>query len=190
MKKSAYSDWILKNFPAALKVVSGTSIFPEVLLAQAIIESAKSGKMPGTILAREHNNYFGIKAGKNYSGSVVNMMTGEFSPSGTYAKEPAYFRKYSSPEESFRDYVKLLHNKRYRKALAASTPDAQALELQLAGYSTNPKYGETVAALANTIRNASGAIKETIKKNPGTSGAVGLGLGAAVAAALYFYSKR
>lgn len=190
MAKSKYSEWILANYPAALNVTAGTSIFPEVLLAQAIIESAKSGKMPGTILAREHKNYFGIKAGRNYSGAVVNMMTGEFSPSGTYAKEPAYFRKYNSPEDSFRDYVKLLKNKRYRKALEATTPDAQALELQLAGYSTNPKYGETVAALANTIRNASGAIKETIKKNPGTSGALGLGLGAAVAAALYYYSKK
>lgn len=185
--RETYTAWLQQNFPAAIKATAGTGIFPEVLLSQAIIESAKAGKMPGTILAREHNNYFGIKAGKKYTGKVVNMVTGEFSPAGAYYKEPANFRAYNSPADSFADYVKLLQNKRYEAVRAATTAEAQAHALQAAGYSTAPTYGETIAALATTIKNAAGAL---VSKARTTSGKIAGATAAAVIAVLLLnYSK-
>lgn len=185
--RDTYTTWLKENYPAAVDVTAGTGIFPEVLLSQAIIESAKAGKMPGTILARVHNNYFGIKAGKKYKGKVVNMVTGEFSPAGAYYKEPANFRAYNSPADSFADYVKLLKNKRYDEARAATTAEAQAHALQAAGYSTAPTYGETIAALATTIKNAAGALATTAKANSGKL--AGAAAAAVIAVVLFNYSK-
>lgn len=169
--KQRYSDWLSNNIFAAEKVTAGTGIFPEVLLSQAIIESAKNGKMPGTMLAAKHNNYFGIKAGKSWKGATVNMKTGEFTKAGDYYTMADSFRKYNSPAESFADYVKLLHNKRYAAALEATTPRAQAAALQAAGYSTNPDYSKIVSALAESIKNAGSALKKTVSTTAGAGAA-------------------
>lgn len=187
--KSKYSDWLASNYAAAVKVTEGTGIFPEVLLSQAIIESAKGGKMPGTKLAREYNNYFGIKAQKGYKGKAVNMQTGEYNSDGEHYMTGANFRVYNSPADSFADYVKFLSGKRYKKAREAKSAMAQAAALQAAGYSTAPDYGEKVAALATTIKNAAGALATAVKNNPGKSGAAGLLL-VAGAAALYFSQQK
>ena len=184
---SKYSAWLKDNYPAAVEVTAGSGIFPETLLAQAIIESAKNSKMPGSELSRLHNNYFGIKAGsKKYKGATVNFKTGEFNTAGDYYKEPADFRKYKTPADSFKDYVKFLQGKRYAKARAASTIQAQAAALQAAGYSTAPNYAETIAALAQTIKSAAGSLVSTVKKAPGKSAAGFL----IAAAAVGFYLSR
>ena len=142
MSATKYSDWIAAHYNDAKQVTAGTGIFPEVLLAQAIIESAKNGKMPGTQLARQYNNYFGIKAGKNYKGATVNMKTGEFTPAGNYYTEGALFRAYDNVQDSFADYVRVLKNKRYDKARQATTVAAQAAAIKAAGYSTAPNYAD------------------------------------------------
>jgi flagellar protein FlgJ len=184
--KSKYSVWLAANYPAAEQVTAGTGIFPEILLSQAIIESAKNGHMPGTSLAKLHNNYFGIKTGKSWKGAAVSLKTGEFTKAGAYQVQPDFFRVYKTPADSFKDYVQLLHNKRYAAARAATTERAQAQELQAAGYSTNPEYGNIVSALAETIKGA-GAY---IKANPGKAGAGAAGAAAAALAITFYYVSQ
>jgi flagellar protein FlgJ len=185
-----YSAWIIENYPAAQAATAGTGIFPEVLLSQAIIESSKKGAMPGSDLAKIHNNFFGIKAGKSWKGKKTNYNTGEFTPGGEYYKERADFRAYNSPAESFADYVKLLQGKRYAAARKAITADRQAIEIKKAGYSTAPDYAEKVAALANTIKSASA---ELLSKAAGAAGKnkgkLLLLLAAAAAAAIALKNK-
>lgn len=186
MNKS-YSEWLNENAAAAVSATAGTGIFPEILLAQAIIESAKNGAMPGTKLAKQYNNYFGIKAGSSWKGSTADMLTGEYTKNGQHVEERAKFRSYNSPAGSFKDYVKLLtKSKRYKKALQATTPRAQAAELQAAGYSTNPNYKNIVASLAETFSN----LLTTIKANPGKTAAGAGVLLAAAAAALYLMASN
>ena len=169
---SKYSKWILENRAAAAAAVKGTGIFPELLLAQAIIESAKNGKMPGTQLAKQYNNYFGIKAFKSWKGDRVNFKTGEFTPAGSAYTMESDFRAYKTPLDSFKDYVKLLHNKRYKKVLAAKTIADQARELKAAGYSTAPDYASKVSGMANVILKTLGKVPEAAAAAAAAAGTV------------------
>ena len=59
-------DFIKLNYQAALNATAGTGIFPETLLAMAVVESqgkAQDGNWyPGLgLVARKANNFFGIK---------------------------------------------------------------------------------------------------------------------------------
>jgi len=196
---SKYSQWILENRPAAAAAVKGTRIFPELLLSQAIIESAKNGQMPGTQLAKQYNNYFGIKAFKSWKGDRVNFKTGEYTRAGSAYTMESDFRAYKTPLDSFKDYVKLLQNKRYKKVLEAKTIADQARELKAAGYSTAPDYAAKVSQMANVILKTLGKAPEAaaaaaakagtvIKENKAAS--AGLVIAAAAAAALYFVSSK
>jgi len=182
-----YGEWIKEHYAQAQEVTAGTGIFPEILLAQAIIESAKNGKMPNTNLSKKYKNYFGIKAGKNYKGKTVQLITGEYSAAGDYYKEPAAFRAYDSAKESFKDYVKVLKHKRYKKALAASTAEQQAAEIKKAGYSTAPDYAKVITALAQTIKGAAGSLVTAAKAAPASTMAAGA---LALAAAAYLLTSK
>lgn len=182
---SKYAAWIFKHQPAAEAAVKGTGLFSQVLLAQAILESAKNGKMPGTELAKKYNNYFGIKAFKSWKGDRVNFKTGEFTPAGSAYTMQSDFRAYKTPLDSFKDYVKLMQSPRYKNVLKARTVADQAKAIKAAGYSTNPKYATDVANMANVIQKALGKAATVIKENKPASAGILLG----VAGAIYLLSK-
>ena len=194
---SKYAKWILANRAAAAAAVKGTNIFPELLLSQAIIESAKNGQMPGTELARKYNNYFGIKAFKSWKGDRVNFKTGEFTPAGSPFTMQSDFRAYKTPLDSFSDYVKLLQNKRYKKVLAAKTIADQARELKAAGYSTAPDYASKVSQMANVILKTLGKAPEAAAAAAAKAGslvkenkAASAGLIVAVVAGAYLLTRK
>jgi flagellar protein FlgJ len=64
----------------------------------------------------------------------------------------AKFRAYSSYEESFKDYARLMKSSpRYSKVVAqASTAEGFAHGLQKAGYATDPAYAEKLSRMINT----------------------------------------
>ena len=99
-------------------------------------------------------NLFGIKAGKGWTGKVAEVTTAEYID-GTPRKVVAKFRAYDSYEDSFRDYAKLINNNpRYEKARAQTdSATAYAMELQKAGYATDPAYA----------RKLSGAIQSALR---------------------------
>jgi len=63
--------WIEENVSFAREVTQGTNIFPETLMAIAIVESqypVNGVYYPGASpLAKQGNNYFGIKKGVGWS---------------------------------------------------------------------------------------------------------------------------
>ncbi len=99
-------------------------------------------------------NLFGSKAGKGWTGKVAEVTTTEYID-GTPRKVVAKFRAYDSYEDSFRDYAKLINNNpRYEKARAQTdSATAYAMELQKAGYATDPAYA----------RKLSGAIQSALR---------------------------
>lgn len=134
----------------AVDSVRGTKLFPSVVMAQAILESADAhGNAGEGVLARYFNNHFGIKAGSTWKGKVVNSRTVEY-----YGHSPVrlgdYFRVYDSPASSFQDHTRvLLTNPVYAQAgvFTARTPEEQCDALQRAGYSTSPFYAAMLKKL-------------------------------------------
>ena len=100
-------------------------------------------------------NLFGIKAGGSWTGPVAEVTTTEY-VAGVARKVIAKFRAYASPDESFRDYAKLMKNSpRYAgvvAGVASGNPTAEgfAQGLQRAGYATDPAYADKLARVINT----------------------------------------
>ena len=101
-----------------------------IILAQGIYES-NAGRSP---LSTEANNHFGIKCHKDWTGN-------------TYTQDDETknecFRKYNSPEESFRDHsLYLSRQDRYKPLFNLEITDYKgwANGLKSCGYATNPQY--------------------------------------------------
>ena len=114
-------------------------------LKQANLES---GNM-GSGLAKEGNNFFGIKKAGGpdvnpFTKGSVKMTTSEWMQ-GREGKQKAFFRTYASPEDSYKDWARLMHTPKYSKALDAMRAgkfEMAANELQKAGYATDPNYAD------------------------------------------------
>jgi flagellum-specific peptidoglycan hydrolase FlgJ len=111
-----------------------------VILAQAALESAWGAKATGG------HNYFGIK-GLGPAGSTSEK-TREF-VNGKWVRTTSDFRAYHTAAESFADHGRFLaDNTRYAEAMRhAGDPLRFAQELQRAGYATDPRYAEKLAAI-------------------------------------------
>jgi flagellum-specific peptidoglycan hydrolase FlgJ len=153
------AEFIKKYAADARAVAYNSGVFPETILSAAILESSskdKSGNwIPGySLLARNANNFFGIKAGPSWKGRVYEIMTAEY-VNGRRVMVPATFRAYQSARESFQDYVSFLKtNPRYARAgvLTAPTPELQAERLQSAGYATDPNYSKLLKSVIETVK--------------------------------------
>ena len=167
MNPVSRNEFVIKYYPFVKSITSGTGIFIETLLAQAILES--QGKVNGvylvggSLLAKNYNNLFGIKASSSWKGQAVNLKTREVFVNQSVIITDA-FRVYESPEESMKDYINFLKvNPRYKKAgvFEAKTYKDQAAALQKGGYATDPNYATLVAKLGDQVRSI---INEGIKK--------------------------
>lgn len=139
-------QFVKTYYPGAHQLTQGTGLFPEIMMAQAIVES--SGLVNGlwypgeSLLAKVANNYFGIKASSQWKGKTITLNTGEVY-NGVKVTVPGVFRVYASPVDSMIDYVNFLRsNPRYTTAgvFTAATPAIQAQRLKDAGYATDPNY--------------------------------------------------
>jgi flagellar protein FlgJ len=148
-------NWIKKYWIDAVNATAGTNIFPETMLAMAVVESqgkASDGNYyPGLgLVAKTANNYFGIKASSAWKGKTINL------PTPGDADKVSKFRVYGSLKESIADFVKFLQeNPRYKKAGVFSSPDyvTQILSIARAGYAENPNYSTIVTSIANKVKN-------------------------------------
>ena len=126
----------LKNVaPAAQVCAQQWGVPASVTLAQWIYESTWGTSQ----LAREANNYFGIKAVP--SEAYMEFPTHEV-VQGRSVLEMAKFASYGTMFESFAAHGKLLASlSRYAPAmLFAKQPTTFAVALQRCGYSTSPTY--------------------------------------------------
>lgn len=146
-----FEAFISKYGRHAAEAVQGTGVFKETVLTAAAFESgyAKS------VLAARYNNFFGIKAGKEWKGKSVLLSTKEQRPDGSVYVVKAAFRVYDSPADSFKNYVKFISGPRYVKAgvLAAPDPKEQFKRLQAAGYATDISYSNKLTTLYNGVKN-------------------------------------
>ncbi len=143
-------NFIDKLLPHAKITSESTGIPPHFMLAQAALESGW-GKHE---IRRADNspsyNLFGIKAGANWKGDVVETVTTEF-VNGAPQRTVEKFRAYHSYAEGFNDYARLLlDNPRYAKVLQSTDAAAFAHGLQRAGYATDPQYAQKLIRILNS----------------------------------------
>lgn len=123
-------DYINRYKDLAVSEMNRTGIPASITLAQGMIESDYGRSR----LAREANNYFGIKCHNDWTGPTIRHNDD---------RRNECFRKYRKPEESFYDHSDFLKSSSRYSSLFNSDPTdykAWARGLKRTGYATNPKY--------------------------------------------------
>jgi flagellum-specific peptidoglycan hydrolase FlgJ len=119
----------------------------QVALTQAIQESGLNGR-PSS-LATQHNNYFGIKAGKSFPGTngSVDLPTTEYI-GGSPARMSQPFASNRTMDDSFQQHAQLMSGaSRYRPVIEATDPQSAFQALGKSGYATDPQYGPKLQAV-------------------------------------------
>ncbi|MCK5091573.1 MAG: flagellar assembly peptidoglycan hydrolase FlgJ [Gammaproteobacteria bacterium] len=155
-------DFIKNVWKHAKTAASALGLAPEVLAAQAALETGWGKFLIRDGNGKSSNNLFGVKADKRWDGDSVSVGTLEFRD-GVMKKENALFKAYRSIEDSFNDYVDFLKsNPRYQNALE-NVGDSKSFtrELQSAGYATDPSYAEKINNILNgdVLKQALKALK-------------------------------
>jgi len=139
------SDFLRNVVPAAQSSQRVYGVPASITIAQAILESGWGQ----SALAKQCNNYFGIKATANaLPDSYEEFPTIEF-VDGRRTSVMAAFAKYPSPAMCFAAHARLLAlAPRYKAAMAVRNDVlAFAGQLQRCGYSTNPDYAALLMSL-------------------------------------------
>ena len=129
--------YITRYKDLAIAEMKRTGVPAAITLAQGIHET-EAGT---SILVRKSNNHFGIKCKDEWRGQSVSHdddARGEC------------FRKYTAPEESYKDHSDFLRNRPNYASLFTLDPtdyQAWAYGLKKAGYATNPKYAQILIKL-------------------------------------------
>lgn len=129
----------------ASKAAQQLGVAPEVLLAQAALETGWGRSLPERDGGGNSFNLFGIKASSGWQGQTATVATTEFID-GIPVRLRTPFRAYENYQASFEDYVQLLQgSSRYRDALqSTASADAFLGALQRAGYATDPTYAHKI----------------------------------------------
>ncbi len=149
------ADFVRDLWPHAQEAGRQLGVDPRNLIAQAALETNWGQNVPPGGTGRSSNNLFGIKASSDWNGASVASPTIEFQD-GVQNTVNARFRAYSTPGQSFADYVALLRaNPRYSGALnTGADVRAFAAALQRGGYATDPDYASKISALAHRVNGA------------------------------------
>lgn len=164
MDANLIDKFFLDYVKIAEKEQERTGIHKVAILAQAALESNYGKNAYG-------NNFFGVKADKNWKGDKQLLRTTEYhsSPSKVYPvilsmkkvvingkeqyeyKIRDWFRKYATAEEGFQDHSNFFfENKRYAKALEFKSDPQKFIEAVVAaGYATDPKYINSITLIIN-----------------------------------------
>jgi flagellar protein FlgJ len=145
------AGFVQQHTAAAQAAEEKTGIPAAFMVAQAAHETGWGRKEIHHADGSPSYNLFGIKAGANWTGPTADVTTTEY-VHGKAHKVVARFRAYSSYEESFADYAKLMsESPRYQQTVAkASDASSFARGLQRAGYATDPAYAEKLTRVINT----------------------------------------
>jgi flagellar protein FlgJ len=151
-KPDSREDFVTELWPHAERAAQKLGVDPRVLVAQAALESGWGQHVMQHGNGHSSNNLFGIKADTRWDGDQVRAKTMEFR-NGALAREQAAFRAYASPAESMADYADFItSNPRYQDAIGTADPQRYALELQRAGYATDPAYAHKIVSILTDDR--------------------------------------
>ena len=144
-------EFVALHSEAAKNAEGASGIPASFMVAQAAHETGWGKKAIRMADGSNSFNLFGIKAGANWKGATTKVMTTEF-VNGQARKLTQTFRAYSSYDESFADYARLMKSSpRYRDVVAqAGNAQAFAQGLQRAGYATDPAYADKLGRVINT----------------------------------------
>jgi flagellar protein FlgJ len=149
-------DQFVRNlWPLAQQAGQQLGVDPRSLIAQAALETHWGRHLPQDADGGSSNNLFGVKASRGWAGPTVTAPTQEYT-NGVSNETNANFRSYTSPAQSFQDYVALLQsNPRYASALhTGGDVQAFAAALQRGGYATDPDYARKIGAIAQHVAGA------------------------------------
>jgi flagellum-specific peptidoglycan hydrolase FlgJ len=125
--------FIKDNYELARIIEYKTGVPSSVKLAQAILESGSGTSR----LAKNANNYFGIKYSKNIKGVV-----------GKYLAKEGWFSKFQNKEAGWTAHSLLL-KRRYPKAFTAETTKDWFIQLKKSGYAEDPNYVNKLMFIVN-----------------------------------------
>jgi len=128
------------------------------LLGQAALETGWGKKEIQKPDGTPSHNLFGIKAGSNWEGKVVEAVTTEYI-NGSKQKRVEKFRAYDSYAESFTDFARLMQNNpRFGSAIAQAqrgvNHEQYAQALQQAGYATDPAYASKLSQVIRRVNES------------------------------------
>ncbi len=143
-------DFVRVLRPHAIEAAARLGIEPEVLLAQAALETGWGRRMITRPDGSSSHNLFGIKADGRWDGDRVSALTLEYED-GIASRRSESFRAYASFAESFADYVNFLQSgPRYEAALAHDGDSRRFIDgLHRAGYATDPEYAAKINRILN-----------------------------------------
>lgn len=150
----AQQAWLREIAPHAEAAGRQLGVAPDVLSAQAALETAWGQRPIRRDDGADSHNLFALKAGGAWRGQTAEVMTTEYEQ-GEASQRREAFRSYTSPREAFQDFTRLmLGSPRYQGALQTGT-DALAYgrALQKGGYATDPAYADKLAQVAARIRS-------------------------------------
>lgn len=130
-QKDATQEYILSYKNIAIRQMNNYAIPASIILAQGSLESGNGTSR----LAIKANNHFGIKC-HDWKGATINHDDD---------KKNECFRKYNSPEESYKDHSEFIrYRQRYSALFNLDIKDYKgwAHGLKAAGYATNPNYAQ------------------------------------------------
>lgn len=155
LKKRA--DKFLKDYGKGIALaVKGTNLFFPAVVAQKALESGWGDSS----LARDANNFGGIKYNPNLSGVVgyVSLDTAEY-VNKKKVMQKAKFSKFKDVESGIKATIQVLMGDRYKDArLKAKTPEEQVLMIAKAGYTTTPplKYVSSLKGIIEATQDITG----------------------------------
>ena len=143
-------NFIADILPQAQAAADTLGVSAPLLIAQSALETGWGKHAMKLDDGRSSNNLFGIKAGPEWRGSSLQKASLELRD-GVLQNQVSSFRVYSSPAQSFADYVEFIRtNPRYRQALELAGDDqAYIREIHKAGYATDPQYADKVLNILN-----------------------------------------
>jgi flagellar protein FlgJ len=148
-------EFVALHTEAAKKAEGASGIPASFMVAQAAHETGWGKKHIRMADGSNSFNLFGIKAGAGWKGATTEVVTTEY-VNGEPRKLSQRFRAYSSYDESFADYARLMQTSpRYQNVmsdLVAHAGDGKhfAMGLQRAGYATDPAYADKLSRVINT----------------------------------------
>lgn len=151
-------NFVSKMSRAATLASQQSGVPARLIMGQAALESGWGQREIKHEDGRTSYNLFGIKAGSSWKGKVVNVLTTEYE-GGVAKKVTQPFRAYSSYEESFADYARLIGTSpRYESVTQARNEIEAARRIQSSGYATDPQYAQKLIGVMSQLRGAAAKV--------------------------------
>lgn len=166
--------FIRQILPHAERAAKRIGTQPEVLVAQAVLETGWGQHVIRQADGRSSHNIFGIKATPSWQGERARASTLEVR-NGQPVRGAAEFRSYDSLEAAFDDYADIITgHARYEDAVRdGASGEHYVRGLQRAGYATDPHYADKIVDLLARVRMHVASLDAAGTQGPGR-GADGL----------------